>query len=77
MKGCEFLDMAVNFAIKRNEDETAESLLDRFKRENKKSGVIQQYRDREFFLSKSQKRQRKSDRHKAMLQMKRKKNRRS
>lgn len=68
--------MAVNFALKRIEDETAENLIDRFKRETKKSGVLQEVRDREFFLSKPLKRQRKSIRHMAMLKAKKNKNKR-
>ena len=68
--------MAANFTIKRTEDETAEGLIERFKRETKKSGVLQECRDKEFFLSKPLRRQRKSIRHMAMLKAKKKKNRR-
>lgn len=65
-----------NFVVTRHSDESIEAFMARFKTENKKAKVNRQCRDKEFFMSKKEKSKLKSDRHKAMLQAKKKKNRR-
>lgn len=68
--------MATNIAIRRGENDTFDDLFNKYKSEYKKSGLKQLCRDKEHFMSNAEKRQLKSDRHKAMLQSKKRKNQR-
>lgn len=68
--------MATNIAIRREDNDTFDDLFNKFKSAVKKENIKQQVRDHEHFRSNKEKDQDKRDRHKAMLQSKKRKNQR-
>lgn len=60
-------------AIKAKPNETVDSMLRRFKRETLKSGILQDLRKHEFFMSPSEKRRKKQKDARRMLQRKQEK----